>query len=92
MNQEKSFKLVDGVFAASEAEQVINALIGSKINYHSMQDFSNSERFGTDQAHSQKRIAALKDVQRSIKELLNAAAEEGFKVKMDGFIEITIIK
>jgi hypothetical protein len=92
MEQPSSFKLVDGVFTASEAEEVINALISSKINYHSMQDLRNYEQSGTDIAHSKKRIDALKEMKLSIKKVLDLAEEKGLKVKMDGLIDITILE
>ena len=92
MKQPKSFKLIDGQFTPTEAVQVINALISSKINYHSMQKFSNVERFGKDQSHSEKRIAALKKLKLSIKKVFDSAEKKGLKVKMDGLIEVTIIE
>ena len=91
MKQPKSFKLIDGQFSPSEAAQVINALISSKINYHSMQRFSNVERFGKDASHSEKRIAALKKLKLSINKVFDAAEKKGSKIKMDGFIDVTVV-
>ena len=91
MKQPKSFKLIDGQFTTAEAGRVLNMLISSKINYHSKEKFSNEERFGKDASHSVKRIAALKKVQVSLKKFFESAEKKGVKLKMDGFIEITII-
>ena len=92
MKEPKSFKLIDGQFSPTEAQQVINALICSKINYHSMLKFSNVERFGKDASHSEKRIAALNKLKLSIKKIFDSAEKKGYPVKMNGFIEVTIIK
>lgn len=92
MKQPKSFKLIDGQFTPAEAGQVVYALISSKINYHSMQKFSNVERFGKDASYSEKRIAALKKLKDSIKKVFDSAEKKGLNVKVDGVIDITIIE
>ena len=92
MKQPKSFKLIDGQFTSAEASRVLNMLISSKINYHSKEKFSNEERFGKDASHSVKRIAALKKVQISLKKFFDTAEKKGLNVKMNGFVEITIVE
>jgi poly(A) polymerase Pap1 len=92
MKNKHSFKLIDGKFTSSEATKVLNALFSSKINYHSMEKFSNEERFGKDPANSEKRIAVLKKVNDSLKKFLDSVAQKGLSLKIDGFIEITIIE
>ncbi len=92
MKKNHSFKLIDGQFSPSDAGKVIFALVGSKINYHSMEKFSNEERFGKDAGHSAKRIAALKKVKNSLKKIFDSAEQKGLNVKMSGFIEITIVE
>jgi len=92
MKQPKSFKLIDGEFTPTEAGQVVNALISSKLSFHSMQKFSNVERFGKDANQCEKRMAALKKLKLSIKKVLDAAEKKGLNVKMDGLIDITIIE
>ena len=87
-----NFKLIDGKFSATEAGKVVQALVSSKINYHSVEKFSNEERFGTDVSQSAKRILALKKMQESLKKVLDTAQENGSKIKMNGFIEITILE
>lgn len=92
MKNKHRFKLIDGKFTSSEATKVLNALVSSKINYHSMEKFSNEERFGKDAANSEKRIAVLKKVNDSLKKFLDSVAQKGLSLKIDGFIEITIIE
>jgi hypothetical protein len=92
MKKKHSFKLIDGQFSPSDAGKVVFALVTSKINYHSMEKFSNEERFGKDPAHSEKRILVLKKVKDSLKKVFESAEQKGFKLKIDGFIEITIVE
>jgi hypothetical protein len=92
MKKKHSFKLIDGQFSPSDAGKVVFALVSSKINYHSMEKFSNEERFGKDAAHSEKRITALKKVKDLLKKVFDSAEQKGLNVKIDGFIEITIIE
>ncbi len=90
MKKIQSFKLVDGNFTPLQARQVLNTLISSKINYHSMEKFSNEERFGKDAAHSIKRIAALKKVQDKLKKVFELYDKKEVRIKIDGIIEITV--
>ncbi len=92
MKNKYSFKLIDGKFTPPEAGKVLNVLVGSKISYHSMEKFSNEERFGKDASHSAKRIIALKKVKDSLKKVFDSVEKKGLNVKIDGFIEITIIE
>lgn len=92
MKKTYRFKLVDGEFTSYEASKVLNALLSSKINYHAMEKFSNEERFGKDAAHSEKRIIALKKTKDSLKKVFELAEQKGFRLKIDGFIEIAIIE
>jgi hypothetical protein len=40
MQNLNEFKLIDGVFTAEEATQVLTALINYKIDYHNREDFA----------------------------------------------------
>lgn len=91
MKKQHKFKLIEGYFSPSEAGKVVFALISSKIDYHSMEKFSNEERFGKDAAHSEKRIKALKKVKESLKKTFDAAEKRGLKINMNGFIDIAIV-
>ena len=91
MNKSQSFKLFHGTFSASEASKVLYEVITSKINFHSMENFSNKERFGKDKPNSQKRIKALKKMHGSVNKIIEAAEKKGLQLNIDGNIEITII-
>lgn len=91
MDQIHNLKLIDGQFAPLEALKVISDLISSKINYHTMEAFSNKERFNIDISFSEQRIAELKKAGKDLEDIINAALEKGLNLKVESFIGITFI-
>lgn len=57
-----------------------------------MQAFSIKERFGGDVSFSEKRIEDLKETRRRLEEIINRASEKGLNLKVESFIEITLIE
>jgi hypothetical protein len=90
MKTKQRFKLIDGTFAPAEASQVLLALVKSKMDYHSIEKFSNQERFGIDLSHSEKRLQDLRNLQTALKTLIDSAAESKQTLKIDGWIEISV--
>ncbi len=92
MNKNYNFKLIHGTFTASEAAQVIFDLISSKINFHTMENFSSQVRFGKASPNTQKRIEALKKVRVELKKIFDVAEKKGLKIKIEGTVEITMVE
>lgn len=92
MDQIHNLKLIDGQFAPLEARKVISDLIGSKINYHTMEAFSIKERFNIDVSFSEQRIAELKEARSHLEDIINNALEKGLNLKVESFIRITFIE
>jgi hypothetical protein len=90
MKNSFEFKLIEGEFSSTGAARVILPLINKKINYHSLEGFSNEIRFNTDPSHSRLRIKALQEAQVSIEELLALAESKGMKIRIKSSIEIEI--
>ena len=67
MENKKEFKLIDGVFTASDASSLLSNLINEKIRYHKLDDFSNHIRNDRDAQHSKERIAALDETKADLK-------------------------
>ncbi len=91
MEDKHNLKFIDGTFTPAEARKVLLTLISYKINYHQMELFSNEERFNKDLSHSKKRIEELKDVERSLKKIMDSASEKGAFLKLNGYIEIIVL-
>lgn len=92
MDKNHNFSLIHGTFTASEAAQILFGMINNKIQYHTMENFSSQERFGKDAPHSQMRIQALKNVQTSLKEILDEAQKNNLHLKIEGTIAITMVE
>ncbi|MGL2986531.1 hypothetical protein ACSVH5_02945 [Flavobacterium sp. RSSA_27] len=88
MEKNFQFQLIDGEFTPIAAAKVLFPLINNKINYHSLESFSNEIRFDKDVTNSKKRIAELQEVQLLIQELLEKAEENGLKLKITSQIKI----
>ena len=91
MKTNQRFQLIDGTFIPSEAGKVLLSLVKSKIDYHSLEQFSNEVRFGGDVANSEKRLEKLRNVEVALKELLALAGEEKQDLKIDAWIEVSFV-
>lgn len=89
---EENFKLINGVFNPSEAQKILMDLLNTKINFHSLDSFSNHIRFNTDISSSINRIEELKKTVDSIKELIELAEQNKMQLKMNSEISIELIK
>jgi hypothetical protein len=92
MNDTQRFQLIDGTFTPSEASRVLLALVKSKMDYHSMDKFSNEERFDGDLSRSEKRLQELTTLNAALQEFFASSAEANQTLKIDGWIEITVVQ
>lgn len=83
-------KLIDSTFDVERAKTILSQLITHKISFHSLEKFSNEERFGDDRDHSQKRIKELSAEKSLLIDWLNQA-EGGKKVKVSCLIEMELV-
>jgi len=89
----QQIQLVKGEFTHSEASQVINALIDQKINFHKMQRLQNWEgNHSCETSELDGRIKELENEKQAAKQFLAKIKDEGLKLKMDGVIEIGVVK
>lgn len=89
MEKKHSLKLVDGTFSASEADNVLSTLISYKINFHSMESFSNKERFNKDVSHHDKRISELKEARKYLDFIINEAKIQNKELVIESNINIS---
>ena len=88
MENEFEFDLVNGNFNPEEAKTVINSLINSKINFHNLEDFSNSIRFNSDSSHSKIRVEQLNKIKSKINHLLTEADSKNLIVELNCHFEV----
>lgn len=91
MKTKQQLKLIEGTFTPAEATQMLLSLVKSKIDFHTLEKVSNEERFGRDVAHSESRLAALRRLREEITALGQSAAGQQQQLKIDGWIEITLV-
>lgn len=92
MENNKEYKLIDGIFSSEDAEKVLTALFNYKIDYHNREDFSNHIRFNNDIEHSKKRISELTASKEALKELFSNTKLNNLNLVINGTISIEVVK
>jgi|AntRauMFilla1563_2_1112583.scaffolds.fasta_scaffold04205_4 hypothetical protein len=92
MENVTNVKLVKGEFSPNEAKEVLFSLITSKIRFHQLEVFSNSERNIGDIDYSEKRITELENSKIRMASIIEDATKKGKKIKINGTIEIEILE
>lgn len=91
METKQVFGLIDGLYTAAEANEVLLNLINSKLNFNNMAAFSYAERSGADVSHYRKRAEELKAVREALKPIIEEAAAKGYKLQVKGSFEISFV-
>ncbi|WP_292891490.1 hypothetical protein [Nonlabens sp.] len=85
-------QLVDGVFTASEASDIVSNLIEEKINFHKLHRLSLSEgNINSDTGYDDSRVIELTADRKELKQLCREARLTGKKIKINGILEIEVI-
>lgn len=90
---DQNIELVNGTFTASEASHIINRLIDEKINFHKiqrMQRFESDHITGSDFLND--RIYELEKEKEISKDFISKVRTAGGKLKINGILEISVIK
>ncbi|MFT6816170.1 MAG: hypothetical protein ACJAZ3_002088 [Sphingobacteriales bacterium] len=87
----QKINLIDGVFTASEASDIINSVLKVKINFHKLKRLSITEGNVKEEcAFDDGKIAELMNEQQIAKEFFSQARLNGKKLKMSSAIQIEI--
>lgn len=85
-------QLVDGNFTATEALDVINALIKEKINFHKIHRLSMWEGdMDSDTSYDDSRVVQLEKEKIDIKAICQEARLSGKKIRINGILNVEII-
>ena len=89
-NSSNDFNLIEGAFTIAEAKEILMTLFSDKIKFHSLKDFSHTERYGAPDPHAQVRIPELKSTRD---EVLNYLADfnEKYKCEIHADIRLNIV-
>lgn len=91
MNKTHQFKLIDGIFSPGQAQQVLGAMVKSKIDFHTLEKHSEAERSGGAEELSQARLEYLRNLDGELKRLAETAKAAGKRLKISGDIEVTFL-
>ncbi len=90
---DQKIKLLEGTFNPSEATDILNTFIDKKINFHKLQRLSVIEQNCDDETpHLYSRIDELMNAKESIKEIIMEAKKEGWDLRIESDIHITLIE
>jgi hypothetical protein len=88
MNSPQQFQLIEGVFTAEDASRILGAMVKGKIDYHTLERHSHSERDQARQIRSEERLDELRELNARLKELLETAVADQRSLRISGIIEI----
>ena len=88
MNSVQPLKLVDGIFTAEDAKDILCHLLNKKINFHQCRIFDLDERCGECDDYSVKRIEELKATKQAMLETIELAKLTGKHLRLDAEILI----
>lgn len=91
MDLKHNYKLIDGDFEPSDARSILFTLVNSKINFHSMQSFGITVRTSGDTSFHENRIKELTQTNTEIKKVMDYAAENKLRLRINGAVEIKLI-
>lgn len=87
----QKINLIDGVFTASEASDIIDSVLKVKINFHKLNRLSITEGNNKEEcAFDNGKIDELMNEQQIAKEFFSKARLNGKKLKMRSIIQIEI--
>ena len=90
---DQKIKLIEGTFTPSEASDILNTLIKKKINFHKLQRLSITEKNCDDNTgHLDGRIDELLDAEKSLKQIIAEAREDGFNLQIESDVYISFVK
>jgi hypothetical protein len=90
---DQKINLIDGVFTATEAGDILHAMLDKKINFHKLQRLSRTEGNIDDACeYDSERIIELLDEKGKLKSFLSDLRAEGGKLEIKSTVEIRIKK
>lgn len=90
---EQKIKLIDGLFSAKEAADIIDAVLNIKINHHKLKRLSITEGNSEDLCeYDTGRIDELLKAKQDAKEYFNNVKDFGGKLRIKSMIDITLEK
>ena len=91
INLDQEIKLIEGTFTASEATDIVNAVLDAKINFHKLQRLSRTEGNASDIcSYDNGRINQLIEAKYDAKAYFKDARLKGKKLTIESIITIKV--
>ena len=90
MTSSEQHKLIDGIFNAEDAKEILCHLINKKINFHNCRILSLHERFGIKDEYAQKRIKELEATKREMLNTIDQAAKSGMHLEVFSTVQLNL--
>ncbi|RMB63286.1 hypothetical protein EAX61_02530 [Dokdonia sinensis] len=88
---DQKINLIDGLFTATEAGDVLHAMLDKKINFHKLQRLTRTEGNMDDACeYDNGRILELIDEKGKLKDFLSSIRAEGCKLEINSTININV--
>ncbi|MBC7418914.1 MAG: hypothetical protein H7325_12265 [Pedobacter sp.] len=84
----KSIKLIDGVFNADDAAEILFSVLEAKIRFHNLQMMSVAERFNGSTKDHESRLQVLEDSKKIVAKIILQAREGNSLLNINSIIEI----
>ncbi len=85
----KDLKLIDGKFSPNEAKEILLNIISSKIQFHTIKDFSSEIRTGEPEYKSRQRINELQKTRDRILTIIEEAEKSNSMIELVSPIQIS---
>lgn len=89
MTEEMNIMLINGTFTKSQAKEVLTNVIGTKIQFHQLKNFSSIERTGFPDITAETRLPKLREDLRNLREYLDTLSEDGENITIKSEIIIS---
>nr|WP_294895396.1 hypothetical protein [uncultured Pedobacter sp.] len=82
----EKFKLIEGVFSAKDAKEILLTFIEEKIKFHELKSFSAEVKTGHKSEEALIRVEELKKTRRELVELLESENTES--IYLSSYVEV----
>lgn len=89
MQEEMSIVLINGTFTKSQAKELLTNVIGTKIQFHQLKNFSSIERTGFPDVLAETRLPMLREDLKNLREYLDTLKEDGETITIKSEIIIS---
>lgn len=90
LTKQDTFQLIEGIFSSKESREILQNIFKSKIQFHTLKNFSSQERFGKVDAIAVTRIPHLTKSLSDILTIIDEAEKKGALVEIKSEVVISI--